>query len=127
MSVNLRHVGKRGEEIAASYLRLQEFEILERNFTVRGGEVDIVARDGNDIVFIEVKTRLQHCFGSASEAVDKAKQQMLIRTALLYLSRSSFTKENYRFDVVTVEVHEDKETLQDAVISHYRNAFLIEW
>lgn len=126
MSVNLRRVGRRGEDIAASYLGLQEFEILERNFTVRGGEVDIIARDGSDIVFVEVKTRLQYCFGRASEAVDKAKQQRLIKTALLYLSRHSSGRENYRFDVVTVEVHKDKETLQDAVISHYKNAFLVE-
>lgn len=126
MRANLQQVGKRGEDIAVSYLRSQKFEILERNFRARGGEVDIIARDGNDIVFVEVKTRFGDCFGRASEAVDRVKQQRLVRAALFYLSRQSFKNENYRFDVVTIEVDRNRETFEDAVISHYRNAFLIE-
>lgn len=118
-------MGRKGEEIAVSYLHSQNFEILERNFTTRWGEVNIIAKDGTDIVFIEVKTRLKNAFGEPSEAVDWRKRKRIIKTALFYLARHFHKESNYRFDVLTIEFNRNRQE-QDIIISHYRNAFLME-
>ena len=96
-------LGAAAEQIAADYLRAQGLEILELNFRRRLGELDIVAREGDVLVIVEVRTRSGDRFGGAAASVDRGKQVRLIRAAaqLLQLHRE-LSRLRVRFDVVTV-------------------------
>jgi putative endonuclease len=96
--------GKAGEEAAVQYLRQQGYRILERNYRCRFGEIDLIARDGSTLVFIEVKTRRSQRFGPAAAAVTIEKQRHLIRASQVYLTRMGKAQELCRFDVVTIEI-----------------------
>jgi putative endonuclease len=78
------------------------YEIIERNYRCRGGEIDIVAREGGDLVFVEVKPRRSLDFGSGSEAVDARKQQKLILAAQTYLIERDLGEIDARFDIAEV-------------------------
>jgi len=97
-------LGKKGEELAITQLRALKYKILERNFKCSLGEIDIVARDRNTLVFVEVKTRATKDFGGPAAAVDPRKQRQLSRVALTYLSQKKLTDVPARFDVVAVEL-----------------------
>jgi len=104
MGVERRDLGKAGEELAARYLERRGYTVISRNFRVRGGEIDIIARQGGDLVFIEVKTRRGDSHGSPFEAVDARKRQRLTRAAMAYLSQTGQHGQPARFDVVAVRV-----------------------
>lgn len=110
-----RKRGAQYEKMAADYLQGQGFQILDHNFSSRFGEIDIVARDGNYLVFVEVKYRAADSGGHPLEAVDLRKQRRIGKTADFYLLRYGYG-ENMpcRFDVVGI--------LGDEII-HVRNAF----
>lgn len=110
--------GARGEEIAAGFLEKLNFRILQRNFRCRCGEVDIIARDGGTLVFVEVKTRRNASYGLPQLAVTPFKQRQISKAALTYLSKNSLMKEDARFDVVSVLLLDSS-----PVIDHIRNAF----
>ncbi|HEY3364747.1 MAG TPA: YraN family protein [Symbiobacteriaceae bacterium] len=95
--------GRAGELAAARFLIAQGYRILERNVRFRTGEIDIVAREGGALVFVEVKTRTGSRFGAPAEAVTRAKQQQLVRLAQLYLTGHGPADQSCRFDVVAVE------------------------
>ncbi len=100
-----RRVGALGETLAAKYLRRQGCKVLYRNFKARhGGEVDIVCRDGDTLVFTEVKTRTSSGFLRPSAAVDTDKERLIIRAALEWLRLLNKAPEeiHYRFDIVEV-------------------------
>ena len=85
----LRHeIGKLGEDIVTKYLKELGYTIVERNFMAIQGEIDIIARDKNELVFIEVKTRTSMQFGRPVEAVNPLKQKHLIRTVKYYLYKN---------------------------------------
>jgi putative endonuclease len=94
--------GRWGEKAAAAYLTHQGYEILARNYHCRYGELDIVAREGNEIVFVEVKSRRSDSFGSPASAVDARKVLRLRRTARDFLYRYRRPGESYRFDVIEI-------------------------
>ena len=95
-------LGQAGEEAAARYLEQQGWRILERNCYLPGGEIDIIALEGNCLVFVEVKTRQRSSrFGSPFEAVDWRKQQRLTEAASAYMSEHSLDMAA-RFDVAAV-------------------------
>jgi len=94
--------GRSGEEKAAQWLSRQGYRILERNFRSRYGEVDIIARKDGCLVFIEVKSRSSHRFGTPQEAVTRKKQLRLSRVARDYLLRHGGLEQSCRFDVVAV-------------------------
>ena len=96
--------GKAGEDAAIRYLCQQGYRILERNYRCRFGEIDLIARDGGTLVFIEVKTRRSRRFGPAAAAVTREKQRHLIRASQVYIARMGKAQELCRFDVVTIEV-----------------------
>ncbi len=98
-----RRIGEAGEQAAAEFLRSLGYRIIARNVRFRAGEIDLVARDGGVLVFVEVKTRRGRGFGSPGEAVTVAKQRRLIRLASLYLARLGGEPPPCRFDVVSVE------------------------
>lgn len=117
-------VGRWGEEQAVAFLKTNGFKILGRNVRPdRRDEIDIVARAGEILVFVEVKTRRREEFGRPRMAVDKDKRHALNRAAAAYLRQAKFPDLFYRFDVVEVLGQpEDGEPL----IRHIENAFSFE-
>ena len=111
-------LGKTGEDLACRELEKRGYAIVARRYRVRSGEIDIVARDGVTLVFIEVKARNSHEFGSAAEAVTPPKQLRLTRLATEYLMRHHLYDHPCRFDVVSI--HYDAGAPEIEVIS---NAF----
>ena len=117
-----KELGKLGEEMAAQYLKEKcHFKILARNFSNRIGELDIVAADKNTIIFVEVKTRRDRCYGRPAEAVEKRKQFKLGKVASTFLSRYSLWNRPCRFDVVEVYIEDDTHTH----INHSAGAFIL--
>ena len=115
-----RHVvGKKGEEIAEKYLKSKHYKILEKNFSSRYGEIDIIALEKNEIVIIEVKTRTNEEYGSPAEAVDFRKQKHLYDTAKYYLYKKNLEKELVRFDVIEIFIEKEK-----IIINHIKRAIL---
>ena len=112
-------VGERGEAIAEAYLRGQGFVILEKNYRARTGEIDIVAREGATVVFVEVKARRNLAYGPPQLAVTPFKQRQISRTALTWLAHRRKGDAAARFDVVAILVP-DHDVPQ---IEHIRNAF----
>ncbi|MBW2599432.1 MAG: YraN family protein [Deltaproteobacteria bacterium] len=94
--------GKKGEDIAAAYLQKEGYRIVERNYRCLYGEIDIIAMDAGDIVFIEVKSRKSDNFGSPEEAVGIIKQRKISKVALNYLQEKKLTEHNARFDIVAI-------------------------
>ena len=94
-------LGQRGEDLAASYLKKKGYKIIHRNFKTMIGEIDIIARDGDDLVFIEVKTRESLEYGHPFESVNKNKRRKIANVAMLYLKRLKDIPP-CRFDVVSV-------------------------
>ena len=104
-SANSGHLrrGARGEKLACRYLKRSGYKILLRNFRGRsGGEIDIVCRDKDTLVFVEVKTRTREDFGRPVEAVDREKQKRISRGALAWLRMLDNPDILFRFDVVEV-------------------------
>ena len=97
-----------GENLATDYLEKQGYTILERNFYCKQGEIDIIAKDKNEIVFIEVKSRSNKLFGIPSEAVTKQKIKHLFRTARYFLYKNKMINEYIRFDVVEILIKSGK-------------------
>ena len=118
MTTNLS-VGERGERIAEAYLRGQGFVILEKNYRGRTGEIDIVAREGETIVFVEVKSRRNLAYGPPQLAVTPFKQRQISRTAQVWLAHRRKPNAAARFDVIAILVPEGDVPR----IEHIRNAF----
>lgn len=103
MGDNKRAIGSRQEELAAAYLEQRGVRILERNYRSRQGEIDLIARDGDYLVFIEVKFRKDNRHGVPAEAVNARKQQRIRHTAAYYLYQSRYGDDvPCRFDVVAI-------------------------
>ena len=123
MTLKKKELGAKGEEIAVRYLQSREYKILERNYRIRFGEIDIIAEQGENLVFIEVKTRADKHFGSPFESVTKRKQKQLSKVALEYISKKDWHNRPARFDVVGIELQEGENTFQNAAIELLQNAF----
>ena len=100
--MNTRIVGRRGEDAAIEYLKAQNYVILDRNFTCHFGEIDIVAWDGEYVVFVEVKARKDDSFGLPREAVDWRKQKTIVKCAEYWLYKNKRIGVSVRFDVVEI-------------------------
>ena len=101
------NLGKYGEDIAAGHLREKGFKIISRNYKDKFGEIDIIARDSETVVFVEVKTRRSYNFGTPEEAVTNAKQRQIIRLARKYLVQYRLLDEPVRFDVIAIIIKAD--------------------
>ena len=97
-------VGRTGEDAAVQYLLQRGYCILERNYRCRFGEIDLVARDGDTLTFIEVKTRRSRTFGPAAAAVTYTKQRHLIKASQMYMVQHGKRDDLCRFDVVTIDM-----------------------
>lgn len=114
-----QELGRRGEDAAARFLDRLGYEIVERNWTCAAGEADIIARDGDSVVFVEVKTRSSCDYGMPAEAVDEAKRDRYERIAALFLQGFDVVDVPVRFDIVSiVAISPDR-----AMIRHHINAF----
>jgi len=111
-------LGKTGEDLACGELERRGYAIIARRYRRRGGEIDIIARDGATIVFIEVKARDSREFGDGVEAVTGLKRHRMAQLAVDYLARNRLTDSPCRFDVVSVELDTGV-----PVIEVYQNAF----
>lgn len=102
MRNSTKETGRRGEEIADAYLKKKGYRIRERNYRCPVGEIDIIALDGDEVVFVEVKSRKSDDFGEPEAAVDARKQAKLSRIALNYINEHNLNDRSARFDVVAV-------------------------
>ncbi|MGB9893331.1 MAG: YraN family protein [Candidatus Saccharicenans sp.] len=111
--------GNWGEELAAEYLVKKGYQIIEKHFYFHHTEIDLIARDGDYLVFVEVKTRSSADFGLPEEAVTERKKYHLRRAAEGYLYLNNLSQVNCRFDVISVSFRPDGQTS----LEHYQNAF----
>lgn len=118
--MNTERKGEWGEHKAANYLRLKGYRILERNFSCRMGEVDIIASKGEFVVFVEVKLRKNADFAQAREFVTRSKQSRIITTAQIWLSQNE-TELQPRFDVI--EIYAPEGIARRVHIEHIEDAF----
>jgi putative endonuclease len=110
--------GKKGESIAARLLRKKGYQILEQNYRTRLGEIDIIARDRNTLVFVEVKARSSNRFGHPKSAITPQKQRKISMVALHYLKITNQMRSKARFDVIAIS-----STHTSQKVELIRNAF----
>ena len=114
-----RLLGDEGERIAARHLKKLGYRILARQTRNKLGEIDLIALDGDTIVFVEVKSRRDERDGSPAEAVDRRKQVKLTQLSLAWLKKKGLLGHRSRFDVVAIRWDAEGQP----VISHYKSAF----
>lgn len=107
-----KQIGNSGEDLACKFLKKNGYQIVERNYRIRGGEIDIIAKDKETLVFVEVKTRFGHEYGYAREAVAGWKMHFLERAALFYLSKHNMVEKSYRLDLVAIDFDGNKSTFE---------------
>ena len=98
-----RRSGQAGEDLACAHLEQRGMRVVERNFRCRGGEIDVIARDRDTVVFVEVKERTGSSHGTAIEAVTPLKRHRLLRAARLYAAHHGLSESPLRFDVVAID------------------------
>jgi putative endonuclease len=112
-----RQKGNEAEEIAAEYLKKRGYKILARNYSSKTGEVDIIARLKNTLVFVEVKARASDAFGGAAAAVTKAKQLRVTKAAISYIKQNRPAFDALMFDIIA---------LTGGRVEHIQNAFVVQ-
>lgn len=113
-----KRIGHKGEHIAAEYLRDKGYRILEQNYHTRFGEIDLVAQEGDSLVFVEVKTRTNMEFGLPEASVTPAKLEKIENAILLWLQDHPDSHDVWRIDVIAILLKKDK-TVED--IQHFIN------
>lgn len=103
-----QEIGKLGEELATKYLKQNKYVILDRNFRCKQGEIDIIAIDSKQIIFVEVKTRTNLLYGNPSEAVNRVKRLHIKKAANYYLYKNNIKKIPIRFDVIEIYLKKQK-------------------
>ena len=120
MSLIRKMLGKAGEDRAARFLAKQGYKILERNYRVPSGEIDLIALHKGEVVFVEVKTRTNDAFGAPELAVTPRKQRQMVKAALGYIKYKKLHQVPCRFDVVAINEASEKE------IELIQNAFEVD-
>lgn len=115
--MNNKSTGIIGENLACNYLLNKGYIILERNFRSKVGEIDIIAKANEVIVFIEVKTRNNNYYGLPYESVDYRKQQKIIWAAKSYINLNKLSNYQYRFDIIEIYMKSKNK------INHIQDAF----
>lgn len=118
--MNTKEIGNFGEDVACRFLENAGISVIKRNFYCRGGEIDIIAKDGDTIVFAEVKTRKSVSYGTPGEFVDFRKQEKITETALYYLGNDDT---DMRFDVIEVLYKMCGDAPVVTKINHIKSAF----
>lgn len=118
MSLYKKNLGRKGENLAANYLRRKGYKILDQNWSFERTEIDIIALHKKLLVFVEVKTRTSDLYGYPEEAVDQVKEENMINAAEAYLDVNKW-EDDIRFDIVSVIIKGEKEEIyhiEDAII-----------
>lgn len=113
-----RRIGKYGEDEAVRYLEKLGYGILVRNFITNNGEIDIIAKDQNEYVFVEVKTRISRAYGNPIDAVDITKKKHILKASKYFIYKYNLFNEYIRFDVIEVYMHSKR-----FYINHIKNIF----
>ncbi|MEM9886216.1 MAG: YraN family protein [Bacteroidota bacterium] len=117
-----KEIGERGEQIAVDFLEAKDYKILERNWRFSRAEVDIIAMDGEVLVFLEVKTRSYTFFGEPAAFVTEKKEALMIDAAHVYMEKIGHEWE-IRFDIIGIVLPKQGET----DIRHFEDAFFPTW
>jgi len=117
-----KELGKRGEEVALRFLKKKGYRIIEKNYACKMGEMDLIAKEKDTLVFIEVKTRTSALFGPPQLAVNFSKQRQLSKVALNYLKEKHLEEVKARFDVVAILLGGKEEEIE-----LIRNAFDLQY
>lgn len=112
-------LGIKGENLSKTFLEKKGYKILVQNFRTRYGEIDLIAEEDGDLVFIEVKLRQSNDYGRPYESVNKKKQQHIVKSALLYIKSKNLFGKNLRFDVISIGP-------EPGAIELIRSAFMAE-
>ena len=122
MAMQKKELGKKGEEVALRYLKKKGYRIIEQNYVCKMGEMDIIAKEKDTLVFIEVKTRRSMDFGPPQLAVTPFKQRQMSKVALCFLKEKKLENVKARFDVVAILL-----TPRGEEIELIRDAFDLNW
>lgn len=114
------NTGKQGEGLAQEYLRQHAYMIIQKNFRCKAGEIDIIAKDREVVVFIEVRTQTSNLYGPAYNTVTRSKQKQVRRVALYYISQHNLVNTQFRFDVIGITLNPDT---GEHHLDHIQNAF----
>ena len=117
-----REVGPVGERLAARFLKKLGYKVLRRNCGSSLGEIDLIMRDGDTVVFVEVKTRSSTTTGDPESAVTRDKQRKIGRQAALFANRHNLLERPLRFDVVTIVLDDPK----TPTVKHFKDAFTLQ-
>jgi len=117
MKTQQQKVGKIGEDLSVKYLKKKNYKIIERNFRAgKYGEIDIIAKDKGEFVFVEVKTKTDEQFGSPEQEFTYHKKKKMRRAIQNYLYKKYFLDKQWRADLIAIEILEDKQDIR-----HYEN------
>jgi len=114
--MNRKEIGSKYERLTAKYLQKKGFKILDVNYRNMIGEIDIICRDSNSIIFVEVKARKNNKYGLPRESVTWHKKDKIRKTSLIYIKNNKLYDLQYRYDVVEIFIHDKK-------INHIEYAF----
>ena len=114
-------LGQRGEDLAVIYLKKKGYQILERNWRFSKAEIDIIAKDGEILVFVEVKTRSTAIFGEPEESITSKKEDLISDAAAVYMDTIDHDWE-IRFDIISIILTDEGHS-----IKHFKDAFFSEW
>ncbi|MEX0614786.1 MAG: YraN family protein [Methylophaga sp.] len=117
-----RNRGQQAEQIACDYLQQQGLQLITQNYHCRRGEIDLIMRDADTLVFVEVRARRSDRFGSALESITADKQSRIIATAQQYLQQNRL-QQNCRFDVIAVRIQTTADSQNHQVSDWIRDAF----
>jgi len=120
MTFKRQATGRQGEEIAADYLKSKGYRILKRNYRCRLGEIDLIAVDRDQLVFVEVRAKSSDRYGLAQESIGNQKKARLRRLAAYYLQAEGQTGRNCRFDAVAVQFDREGKLVE---VEHIEDAF----
>ncbi|HGJ64241.1 TPA: YraN family protein [bacterium] len=120
MQRSKKQVGDKGEDIASDFLTKKGYEVIQRNYRCRFGEIDIIAEHDGTIIFVEVKTRHTASFGMPQEAITASKIRKISKTAVLYVQERALIDHACRFDVIAITY--PKYSLEPNIL-HIENAF----
>ncbi|RUM49688.1 MAG: YraN family protein [Hydrogenothermus sp.] len=115
--MNKRKIGIQKENLAVNYLKNKGYKIIKQNFYTKYGEIDIIAKNKDTLVFVEVRSKSYNKFGNPEETIDKTKQRKIINTAKVFLKNYNLDFEEIRFDVIAI---------LEENINHIENAFYLE-
>lgn len=116
--MNRQTLGEKGEDIAAAFLKKEGYKIVEQNYRTPFGEIDIIAYDGTALVFIEVKARMNPTFAVPQLAVNRKKQQHIVKSAMSYISSKRIKDKGLRFDVIAISIFDETKKIE-----LFKNAF----